>query len=321
MRNEKISVIIITRELNSKINETLTSILNQNFEDYEIILVCHKNSLKMLPPSKVPIKVIEQPNTSRGAARNLGILNSSGKVIAFIDDDCVVDEKWLQNGFKALYEDYEIGVVGGTVKAHESLPNFSQVALNVISIPFINGWSVTFSSFSTKRKVSYVPTCNAFFKRKALEKVGGFKDTNYCEDVEICSRIRSLGYKIIYDPEVKVRHKWKIWNWNSLVRHFYNYGKGRGRAMIEYPHIGKVNFFPLIAFLSLLVFVPLIVIKPIVLLFITSALLAFVLACSFYAYYKFKSVEYLPLTPLIMVSMYTSYTLGLYVGVIGWRKK
>ncbi|MEM4713670.1 MAG: glycosyltransferase, partial [Candidatus Bathyarchaeia archaeon] len=210
----KISVVIITKELNSRINETLTSLINQDFEDYEIVLVCHKNLLQTFPTTDVPIKVIEQPNTSRGAARNIGVENSSGEVVAFVDDDCVVDNKWLISGVKAC-ENEKIGVVGGTVKPHRALPEFSQISLSIISIPLINGWSVTFSNFPNKREVSYVPTCNAFFKKEALKKVGGFKDTNYCEDVEVCSRIRSLGYKIVYDPKVEVEHMWEIWDWRS----------------------------------------------------------------------------------------------------------
>ncbi|MEM3587015.1 MAG: glycosyltransferase [Candidatus Jordarchaeaceae archaeon] len=317
----KASVIIITKELNSRIDETLKSLLSQNFKDYEILIVCHKNSLKELPMASVPIKVIEQPDTSRGMARNIGAANSSGEVIAFIDDDCASDEEWLQSGFKTLSESEEIGIVGGRVKAHEKLPKFSQIALNIISVPFINGWSVTFSNFKTKREVSYVPTCSAFFKKDVLEKAGGFVDTNYCEDVEICSRVRRLGYKIVYDPKVEVRHKWSIWNWHSFIKHFYNYGKGRGRAMIEYPHIGKVNISPLVALMLLLIFIPLVVLEPRLLLFILVSFEGFTVFCSFYTYHKFRKKEYLIFTPLLMVLMYLSYTIGLLAGVVGWRRK
>lgn len=317
----KISVVVIMKELDSKINETLTSLLSQNFEDYDIILVCHKNLLQTLPTTNVPMKIIEQPETSRGAARNIGVENSSGEVIAFIDDDCVVNNEWLMNGVRALCENERIGVVGGTVKPHRALPEFSQLSLNIISIPLINGWSVTFSNFPNKREVSYVPTCNAFFKKEALKKVGGFRDTNYCEDVEVCSRIRGLGYKIVYDSKVEVEHKWKIWNWRSFMRHFYNYGKGRGRAMREYPHIGKTNLSPLIVFLLMLIAIPLVILEPLLLLFIAASFAAFALFCSIYAYYKFKKIKYFLFTPLVMVSMYLSYTLGMLRGVVSWKTK
>jgi len=317
----KASVIIITKELNSKIDETLKSLLSQNFKDYEIIIVCHRNSLKMLPEADIPIKVIEKPGTSRGMARNIGVINSSGEVVAFIDDDCASDEGWLQSGFKTLSESDEIGVVGGRVKVHERLPKFSQIALNIISVPFINGWSVTFSNFQNKREVSYVPTCSAFFKKEVLEKAGGFVDTNYCEDVEICSRVRRLGYKIVYDPRVEVRHKWNMWNWRSFIKHFYNYGKGRGRAMIEYPHISKVNISPLVALVLLLILIPLIILEPRLLFFILVSFAGFAILCSIYTYHKFRKKECLIFTPLLMVLMYLSYTIGLLVGVVSWKRR
>lgn len=317
----KVSAIIITKELNSKINETLTSLLSQTFEDYEIICVCHKNSLQTLPITAIPIKVVVRPNTSRGTARNIGVANSSGKVIAFTDDDCVVEKDWLRKGFKTLDENERIAVVGGPVKVHETLPKFSQIALNIISIPFINGWSVTFSIFPTKREVSYVPTCNAFFKKETLERVGGFRDINYCEDVEICSRIKKLGYKIIYDPEVEVRHKWKIWSWRSFVRHFYSYGKGRGYVMVKYPHIGKTNISPSVVLSLLLISIPLLILEPKLLLFIVISSIMFLLFSSIYVYRKFRRIKYLLLTPFLMISMYLSYMLGLFVGLFMGRKK
>jgi GT2 family glycosyltransferase len=315
----KVSVVIITKELDSKINETLKSLLNQNFENYEIIIVCHKNSLKTLSMADVPIKVIEHPGTSRGMARNIGVANSSGGVIAFIDDDCSSNEEWLRNGCETLFENGEIGVVGGRVRVHEGLPEFSQIALSIISIPFINGWSVTFSNFQNKREVSYVPTCNAFFRKEVLEKTGGFMDTNYCEDVEICSRVRRFGYKVVYDPKVEVRHRWNIWNWRSFIKHFYNYGKGRGRAMIEYPHISNVNLSPLIALMSLLIFVPLVILKPLLLIFILMLFTFFIIFCSLYAYHRFKRRKYMIFTPIVMVLMYLSYITGLLRGILGWR--
>jgi GT2 family glycosyltransferase len=322
----RISVIIITKELNSIINETLKALLSQDFNDYEIIIVCQKNSLKKLPMTNVPMKIIEKPGTTRGMARNIGVMNSSGDVVAFIDDDCVPNDKgWLQRGLKTLNKSKRIGVVGGRVRVHEELPKFSKIALNVVSVPFINGWSVTFSSFKTKREVSYVPTCNAFFKKDILKKVGGFMDINYCEDVEVCSRIKKFGYKIIYNPKVEIRHRWNIRHWGNFIKLFFNYGKGRGFVTIKYPYIGKINVSPLVAFIGTLILTLLIILEHGLFFPILLSFMGFTVFCSLYTYHKFKDREYLIYTIPLIVSMYLSYiagyVTGLFMGLVRLKRK
>lgn len=88
-------ISIITPLYNSKnyISETINSVLEQDYDDWEYILVddCSTDGTVEYIKNKytdVRIKIVESPlNSGAGAARNLGLKNASGRYIAFLDSD------------------------------------------------------------------------------------------------------------------------------------------------------------------------------------------------------------------------------------------
>ena len=89
-----VSVIIPYFKKKKFIEKTLNSVLNQTYQNFEIILIYddeNKNDLKFIDSlvNKNPkIKIIENiKNLGAGLSRNIGIKNSSGSIIAFLDSD------------------------------------------------------------------------------------------------------------------------------------------------------------------------------------------------------------------------------------------
>ena len=86
----KVSVIIPTYNRENYISETIESVLNQTFQDFEIIVIDDGSTDKTktkLEKFKSKIKLIEQKNSERAVSRNNGVKNSSGEYIAFLDSD------------------------------------------------------------------------------------------------------------------------------------------------------------------------------------------------------------------------------------------
>ena len=89
----KISVIVPIYNDDRYLHECLDSIINQTFEDIEIICVNDGstdeslNILKQYESRDCRVKVISQENKGVGAARNAGIKIASGEYIYFIDAD------------------------------------------------------------------------------------------------------------------------------------------------------------------------------------------------------------------------------------------
>lgn len=102
----KVSVIIPVYNVEKYIERCVDSVLNQTFQDYEVLLIddgstdnsgkiCDKYSLK-----DSRIKVFHKENGGVSSARNLGIDSAKGEWICFIDGDDWVKENYLRVFFK-----------------------------------------------------------------------------------------------------------------------------------------------------------------------------------------------------------------------------
>ena len=105
MNQKLISIVVPVYNVEEYLSRCLDSIINQTYKNIEIICVndgSTDNSLKILTTYSeldYRIKIISQENQGLSEARNIGIKNSSGEYIGFIDSDDSIDEKY----FEVLY--------------------------------------------------------------------------------------------------------------------------------------------------------------------------------------------------------------------------
>lgn len=97
----KISIIIPVYNSEKYLKYCLDSILNQTFNDFEVIAIndgSKDNSLNILNEykNKLNIKIINQSNSGVAKAREVGIENSTSPYIAFIDSDDYIDNDYLE---------------------------------------------------------------------------------------------------------------------------------------------------------------------------------------------------------------------------------
>ena len=110
----EISVIVPIYNGEKTIERCVDSLVNQTFKDLEIILVndgSQDRSLdicKKLYQKNKFIKVFTQNNKGQSAARNLGIKNSIGKYIMFLDCDDTVSNKWCENLYEIIKNQKEV---------------------------------------------------------------------------------------------------------------------------------------------------------------------------------------------------------------------
>ena len=102
----KISVIIPTYNSSETIGETLTSVFNQTFQDFEIILINDGSTddlnLVLQNFQDRRLKVFNYPNGGLAIARNRGIKQANGKYLAFLDADDLWHEDKLKTHIEAL---------------------------------------------------------------------------------------------------------------------------------------------------------------------------------------------------------------------------
>ena len=103
---KKVSVIIPTFNRAKLVQRAIKSVLNQTIKPYEIIVVDDGSTDDTLEVLKnYPIKVLTQKNKGVSSARNLGIKNATGDIIALLDSD----DEWLPKKIELQLKLFENG--------------------------------------------------------------------------------------------------------------------------------------------------------------------------------------------------------------------
>jgi GT2 family glycosyltransferase len=134
-----------------------------------------------------------------GSARNRGVAETSGSILAFTDSDCQPEPDWLVNGVAMLTGDGGIHIVGGDVKvfaADRANPTDAEL------------FDMVFG-FECRRYVRwkhFACGANILVPRRVFEAVGPFRDGRLPEDLDWGRRATTLGYRIAYGAKARVRH-------------------------------------------------------------------------------------------------------------------
>jgi glycosyltransferase involved in cell wall biosynthesis len=112
----RVSVIIPCYNHGKYLEMAVTSILNQTFQDFEIIIVNdgstdHFTQNLLSSFNKPKTKVISQVNKGPSAARNAGIQISQGEFIVTLDADDYLEKTFIEKGVIVLEKNSDVGVV------------------------------------------------------------------------------------------------------------------------------------------------------------------------------------------------------------------
>jgi len=240
-----VSVIVIFDQVReSKLCRLLESMKNQldtyNF-GVEILFIQESNSSASLPPMLVKVKHFTIPK-KQGIPfnRNKGIEFAKGEFIVFIDDDCWVQEQWLQALVAPLLQDQTIHAVTSGTKIPPS--NFVGNCISALGFPgggslgFTKVWKVNQDGFT-----DHLAAGNCALRRSLFDKVGRFdEDMKYgAEDAEFSHRLTKEGIKIKYVPEGYAFHEAR-----SDLQSFIRWQLRRGKANYHFKKkVGKVGSF------------------------------------------------------------------------------
>ena len=177
-----------------------------------------------------------------GPGRNEGFNVSKGELIAFSDDDCVMDKDWLTNSVKYFADNNVGGISGPTITKNLGGPLGEAIGL-VFDLAAGTGISAHRSNDDKVKEVDDLPGCNAIYRREVLGKVFPIDESLITgEDVEMNRLIRRQGYKLLYVPDVKLWH-YRRPNVFRFYRQMYRFAIGRvqvGRKdhkLFKAPHI------------------------------------------------------------------------------------
>lgn len=188
------SVIIPLYNKESYIYETISSVLNQTYSDFELLVIndgSNDNSLEVIKGINDPrFRIISQRNSGVAAARNNGIALAKSKWIVFLD----ADDIWLPNHLESLLEiNAKFPSAWMIANSHQALrredvstelKNKAKPEIKLIDY-FVEA----------QRNISIIHTSCVAIKKEFFDRNYGFKDYKRGEDLELWARV-ALNYPV-----------------------------------------------------------------------------------------------------------------------------
>lgn len=197
-----LSVIIPTYNRLNVLKRTLSCINKQTIsrDRYQIIVVDDASSdgtgeyLNTLGNIDYHIN---ETNKGRAITRNIGIRKAKSNLILFIDDDIWADSRLLEAHIKK-HKYLEAVVVGAIIPSLET----KITAVNIYYNRHHEWCLKEMRSNATSLPYNFLKTANLSVPKKIFDKIGIFDERFYhygCEDTELGARIKSNGYKIVFE--------------------------------------------------------------------------------------------------------------------------
>jgi GT2 family glycosyltransferase len=241
-----VSVVVATRDRAEALSRCLASLLELDYGAHEIIVVDNApatEAARVLVAERYGdcsrLRYVREDVPGLAAAHNRGLRESRGALVAFTDDDVVVDRLWLLELVRCFELGDEVGCVTGMIYPAE---------LETPAQLWADGYWRLGKGFSERRfdLDEHRPSsplfpyaigalgsgANMAFKREALRDIDGFDraigagtPARGGDDLTAFFELITRGWALVYSPTAIVKH-WHARGFESLRRQAYGYGMG-----------------------------------------------------------------------------------------------
>lgn len=203
----KIAVIIPAHNEEKYLGKTLESLRQQNFLDYETIIVCNGCADKTEEIAKKFInqntKILSAKEANVSLARNLGAQQASSDILLFLDADTLLEPTSLQTISQNFTEKY-------FVAATKTKPDSSKLKYRL---------ALFLKNLAYQTKL--YPSCSGALicRKKDFHQVGGYSpEINVKEQYKLLTKLKELGeYKVIKTTTTTSMRRFEQWGLIKVV--------------------------------------------------------------------------------------------------------
>ncbi len=235
--NPLISIIIPCKDIDSQTSECIKKCKQLDYDSFEII-VLPDHEYSFFPE----VRIVATGEVSPGKKRNIGLKNSNGEFLAFIDSDAYPQKEWLKNAMR-YFNDTDIAAVGGPGITPEEDLILQKAGGYVLSSFMMGGLSNRFRMGKSILS-NDIHSCNFIAKRWVIEKIGGWNEKYWPgEDTLICLNIEKIGQKMIESADVVVYHHRRPL-FTKHLKQISRFGRHRGFFAKRFPETSlRFNYF------------------------------------------------------------------------------
>jgi glycosyltransferase involved in cell wall biosynthesis len=224
----RISVVVCSHNGSRTLPACLQGLRELEYPNFEVLVV-NDGSTDSTPEivKRFGFRLISTDNRGLATARNIGLEEATGEIVAYLDDDARPDPHWLH--YLALsFKDGRFAGVGG--------PNLPPAESGAIASCVADAPGGPIHVLVSDIEAEHIPGCNMAFRKSALVEVGGF-DPQFRvagDDVDICWRLRDAGLELGFSPAAFVWHQPRT-SIGAYWRQQRGYGRAEGLLERKWP--------------------------------------------------------------------------------------
>ncbi len=262
-----VSVIVSTRDRPQPLRACLNSLMSLRYPHYEVIVVDNAPTttatadfIQQAYPDEPRIKYVRENRPGLSLARNCGIKVARGEILAFTDDDVVVDSYWLVELVKAFSSGDNVAGVTGLglpleleTQAQAWFEEFGAFNKGFTRRTFDRTHSYTDIPLYPFAAGRFGSGASMAFTAAFLRSVGGFDlalgagtRTGGGEDLAAFFQVITSGYRLVYEPASLLYHAHRR-DYVQLRKQLYNCGVGLIAYLTKVVFDNPLLLFDLIA--------------------------------------------------------------------------
>jgi O-antigen biosynthesis protein len=221
-----VTVVVCSRDRAGDLARCLESLNQLDYGPLDILVVdnapSHDATERLVRDHHPQARYVCEPRPGLDWARNRGIAEARGEIIAFTDDDVIVDAGWVKALARAFAENPEVMAITGLVVPYEleTEAQFLFERYGGFGRGFERHWYK--ASAASNRRVAgqhggagkFGTGANMAYRRSLFDEIGLFDPaldvgtvTNGGGDLEMFFRVLKEGYTLVYEPNAIVRHR------------------------------------------------------------------------------------------------------------------
>ncbi|MFQ3612160.1 MAG: glycosyltransferase [Cyanobacteriota bacterium] len=239
-----VTVAICTRDRPEELKQCLESLLKLDYPSLEILVVDNAPSSSetedLIRCHYPQVRYIQEPQPGLSSARNCAIRETTTEILAFTDDDVIVDKNWVRELSQVFQLHPEVMAVTGLIAPYE-LETEAQILFERRN-GFGRGFQRIWVQVNTSPEKSIADTwfltakwgagANMAFRRHFFIQEGGFTPSLGAgspgqggEDLEMFFRVLKRRYALVYEPRALVWHRHRRQT-DQLKKQMLSYGIG-----------------------------------------------------------------------------------------------
>jgi glycosyltransferase involved in cell wall biosynthesis len=246
-----VTVVVCTRNRSTLLGEACAALLGVEPPDggWEVVIVDNSSTddtpeVAAAVRDRAPdlVRLVRESTVGLSAARNRGVAEARGQLIAFLDDDAFPAAGWLV-ALERAFDDGTVACAGGPVDPllDGELPAWFTGRF----LPYLTVWDLGPEPIELHYN-EYPRGANMTFRASAFEQFGGFstrlgrtgRSLLSCEEIELCLRLERGGLRTVYVPDARILHTTPVDRLTPewMERRFA--AQGQSEAIVDWTHGG-----------------------------------------------------------------------------------